>query len=79
MVLKLFTTFIVVAAILASPKHRVFPGVIVPVFIEFAVCHRDTDIRISYSAKFATLLPTTTYMLLDKLKISGKKAGICWN
>ena len=24
MVLKLFTTFIVVAAILASPKHRVF-------------------------------------------------------
>ena len=52
MVLKLFTTFIVVAAILASPKHRDFttelygnsiaqwilPGVIVPVFIEFTVC-----------------------------------------
>ena len=35
MVLKLFTTFIVVAAILASPKHRVLPGVIVSVFIEF--------------------------------------------
>ena len=37
-VLKLFTTFIVVAAILASPKHRCLtglslPGVIVPVFI----------------------------------------------
>ena len=35
MVLKLFTTFIVVAAILASPKRKVLPGVIVPVFIEF--------------------------------------------
>ena len=36
MELKLFTTFIVVAAILASPKHkRLSPGVIVPVFIEF--------------------------------------------
>ena len=35
MVLKLFTTFIVVAAILASPKQGILPGVIVPVFIEF--------------------------------------------
>ena len=35
MLLKLFTTFIVVTAILASPKDRVLPGVIVPVFIEF--------------------------------------------
>ena len=35
MVLKLFTTFIVVAAILASPRHiGILPGVIVPVFID---------------------------------------------
>ena len=36
MMLKLFTTFIVVAAIWASPKHRAcLPDVIVPVCIEF--------------------------------------------
>ena len=35
-VLKLFTTFVlVVAAILASPKHRDLPGAVVSLFIEF--------------------------------------------
>ena len=50
-VLKLFTTFIAVAAILVSPKHvGILPGVIIPVFIESTGNHtpRTTELYLIY-------------------------------
>ena len=75
MVLKLFTTFIVVAAILVSPKHRFLPGVIVPVFIEFTDCNTVeygcVSLRMRFfSQNFGTMKRILQHELLSEFTIS---------
>ena len=60
MVLKLFTTFIVVPAILASPKH---PGGIIPVLIEFT----ELDLsRVDTACMVFDIAINTSVIVFDK-------------